>query len=174
MRRALFALVLGSSLACRQESRERPPETPRGPSPTPAPIAARQAAPVRIDARALRAAAHLLCMTPESLTAFPGGIQFGESATDQTTGDIAGLFFRFSLADSGLVGLVLEAAGEGGESQPFTELQFDPRNAAISFAWGDSLNRSQFSGRFSCDSLWGRWELSPRQVLTSKVFRRMT
>jgi hypothetical protein len=113
-------------------------------------------------------------LTPESLTAFPGGIQFGEGGTDSTTGDISGLFFRFSFADSGIVGLVLEAAGEVGEPRPFTELRLDPRDGAISFAYGDSLNRSRFDGRFSCDRLLGRWELEPRQVVEGKVFRRMT
>ena len=175
MRRALFALALAGSLACSQDSGQRPPETPQQPPhPTPTPAAPPSAAPVRLDPHALRAAAGLLCLTPESLVAFPGGIQFGESASDSTTGDVSGLFFRFSLVDSGVVGLVLEATGEVGEPQPFTELQLDPRNGAISFSGGDSLNRFRFSGRFSCDRLRGRSELSPQQVLEGKVFRLMT
>jgi hypothetical protein len=173
VRKGLFALVLGGSLACGQESGERLPETRRDPHPAPKPTVLPTAAPVRLDAQVLRAASGLLCLTPESLTAFPGGIQFGEGGVDSTTGDIGGLFFRFSFADSGILGLALEATGEVGKPQPFTDLQLDPRDGAISFAYGES-NRSRFNGWFSCDRLWGRWEPYPRHVEEETVFRRMT
>jgi hypothetical protein len=112
-------------------------------------------------------------MRPESLDARVGGIRFGDVASDETTGDVAALVFHLFIRDSVLMGEAIEATGEYGPPESLADLHLDVVNQTIQLAHGAGKNRSTFSGRLSCDSIWGRWEPYPNQVREAMVFRRM-
>lgn len=155
------------SLACRNEPRPRPSEVPPPPP-------AQPSAPTVLQVPvADLMSTHLLCMRADSVRLGSSVVQFGEVVSDTTTGDVAALVFRLSIADSGVTGEFSEAAGAFGPMEPLTDLSLDLRRETISFAYGDGENRSQFAGRISCDSIWGRWVLGPTQVVEGKAFRRM-
>jgi len=160
-------LIVCLSFGCRNETTQRSNQAR-----TPPPAKVVVPAVYRPAAGDLKAT-DLLCMRPDSLSASQGVLEFGETASDQSTGDVAGLVFRLSVTDSGVTGEAMEATGESGSTQPFTELVLDLRKQTILFAYGNGDNRSQFTGRISCDRIWGRWEPYPKQVRERMTFKRM-
>lgn len=100
-------------------------------------------------------------------------LQFGKSASDPTTGDVAAVVFRLVVSDTGITGERVEVAGEGAATDPFTDLALDLRQHTIRFAYGEGRNRSQFTGSISCDSIWGRWDPYVNQVRERMGYPRM-
>ena len=100
-----------------------------------------------------------------------GVLSFDDLSTDATTGDQSGLQFEFTDTGATTVGTVREAAGELGGRTPLTDLVI---GADDSLSFNDVTGRdtARFRGRFSCDSIWGRWAPYPTVIDEHKVFTR--
>src|SRR5437588_12863873 len=122
------AVIMGGLLGCRNEKPQSATQAPPPPPPPPALVPAYY----RLERRDV-ATTNLLCIRPDAL-ASRQALEFGESASDQSTGDVAALVFRFSVNETGVSGQVTEVTGEAGSAKPFTELALDLRKRTIRFA----------------------------------------
>lgn len=99
-------------------------------------------------------------------------LYFQSLSGDSLTLDVSGVVFRLRLRHNKLSGAYAEAFGELGRAVPLHELVVDLTNETIFLEYGDRPTPITFSGRISCDSLWGRVRHTRTNASEEKVFRR--
>src|SRR5580765_7866450 len=137
------ALIVALGFGCRPKAEERLTL----PAPPPPPKRVVLPMLVRLSRDDLRST-HLRCFKGDSLRQSPA-LEFGESASDSTTGDMAGLTFRFTIADSGITGEAVEITGDAIQPKPLTQLALDLLKGTTAFSYGEGENRAQFAGVLS-------------------------
>lgn len=101
-------------------------------------------------------------------------LAFSDVEAADETYDRSGSELTFLRNNGAWHGIVRNANGELGDSLPFVSLGLDDRAGIANFSYMHS-NRDtlHFSGRISCDSVWGDW--SPyRGVTEQHSYRRVS
>lgn len=144
-----FALVVAAAMmfACRENSNPR----------TAASAAASDRDTVQTEIAGTPAS--LECARSDR-AATPGAVitlVFSDVLVSPETGDASGFEISLQASDAGWEGWFREATGEYGPRTPLAELAVDTTVLHVKFAIPNGPDSSRFSGRLSCDSLWGRF-----------------
>ena len=116
----------------------------------------------------------LPCLLPDSADRAIS-LVFSDVIVSSLTGDASGFEIGLQLVDTAWSGWSREATGEVGPRSTLAELRVDDSQHAVQFAIPNGPDSARFTGRISCDSLWGMFKpyraTSERYVAYQRVVR---